>query len=139
MVLRAVIDGMRVEFSEELVRRHDLPLPRYTSYPPADRWGKLSPETHAASLAKSAAQGPSLSLYFHVPFCDSKCLFCGCSSVATRNAGIKERYVGACLTELALAAGSAGGRAPVSGVHFGGGTPTSVGLRSLEKIGRAHV
>ena len=132
--LNAKIGGTPVEIDEETVRRYDRPLPRYTSFPPADRWGELSPEAHAASLARCAAEGPSLSLYFHVPFCDSKCAFCGCSSVATRNTRIKERYVGACLAELALVAGSSGGRPSLSGIHFGGGTPTSVGIGSLKKI-----
>ena len=132
--LKATIGGARVEIDEALVRRYDLSLPRYTSFPPADRWRSLDAGPYEAALRRCSEESANLSLYIHIPFCDARCSFCGCSSIATRNGEIKERYLDSCLRETKLVSNALGGGARVSGIHFGGGTPSSVGLLALGRL-----
>ncbi|MFH0799005.1 MAG: oxygen-independent coproporphyrinogen III oxidase [Pseudomonadota bacterium] len=130
--IKTKIDGTAVEIGDELIAKYDRPLPRYTSYPPAPAWGEFSAETEAHALC-SAASAP-VSLYIHIPFCDAKCAFCGCHSVATPDREIAERYVAACVAEMAIVSTHAGKKMGVGQIHFGGGTPTSIGIESLGRI-----
>lgn len=112
----------------QLLEKYDVPVPRYTSYPPVPSWQ----ETPSASrwfdaLNDALAADPaSLALYVHLPFCETLCTFCGCNTVITQNHGRSAPYVATVLAELEtylrqvpmLAA------RPVSQLHLGGGTPT---------------
>nr|HPQ81692.1 oxygen-independent coproporphyrinogen III oxidase [bacterium] len=79
-------------------------------------------------------EAAALSLYVHIPFCDARCAFCGCSSIATRNGEIKTRYVDSCLREIEHLAQATGESCRLAGIHFGGGTPSSVGAEALGRI-----
>jgi len=75
---------MKVLFSEELIKKYDKPGPRYTSYPPATEFSeKYGREFFTKHLKRSNEAGKPLSLYFHVPFCENACWFCGCNVVIT--------------------------------------------------------
>lgn len=127
-----MIDGTTVEITEKLVAAyHDKPLPRYTSYPPIPRWEALGPEPFRGALA--SLEG-AVSLYLHVPFCRAKCRFCGCSSIATGNLAIRERYLAACRREIDLVAGLTSSRVRIGHLHFGGGTPLSLGRKGIGAI-----
>lgn len=128
----ANISGRHIEIGDEIIARYDRPLPRYTSYPPAPAWKDFSPIDYEHALV--AAAGSPISLYIHVPFCAQKCAFCGCNSIATSDVGIMERYVAACLGEISLVSKILGRNSEVRSLHFGGGTPLSVGIAGLEKI-----
>src|SRR3954447_23724800 len=98
------LDGA-VRFDRGLVRRYDGPGPRYTSYPPAPAFQEsFGPSEHAALLAASARGGAPLSLYVHIPFCATRCLFCGCNVVISRDRGRGGPYVELLEREMALAA-----------------------------------
>ena len=117
------------------LRKFNLPAPRYTSYPTAPEWGDLSQETYRQKL-KELPDGP-LSLYFHIPFCKTMCLYCGCSVVLNRKPENEERYVDYLMQEIDMVTALAGKRRVVQ-LHFGGGTPTKLSIplfaRLFEKI-----
>ena len=114
-------------FDRRLIQKYDSPGPRYTSYPPAPAFAEsFGPEDHAALLAASRRGGAPLSLYFHIPFCAARCLFCACNVVVSRDRGWGDRYLPLLEREMDLAAGQLGAQEgrPVVQVHWGGGTPT---------------
>src|ERR1700751_4332889 len=118
-----------VSFDPELIRKYDQSGPRYTSYPTADRFTEGFTAEHLvnALLARQASSSMSaraLSLYLHLPFCDTICYYCGCNKVVTREHGRAARYVRYLGREIGIVAGLCDGFAPVEQVHWGGGTPT---------------
>src|SRR6185436_11608226 len=121
------------QLDRRLARKYDGPGPRYTSYPSAPAFREsFGPAEHAALLAASARRGAPLSLYVHVPFCATRCLFCGCNVVVSRDRGWGERYLPLLEREMELAAGELdAGHRQVVQVHWGGGTPTFLPPRDL--------
>jgi oxygen-independent coproporphyrinogen-3 oxidase len=120
--------------STELLRRLDVPGPRYTSYPTVPVWSeRFGPEEHGRALARAGASAPDapLSIYVHIPFCRELCTYCGCNVVITRDAGKVERYLAAIADEAVLVAERLGARRSVSRVHLGGGTPTFLDEKQL--------
>lgn len=99
-------------------------LPRYTSYPPANRFGPaVDAETYRGWLARLDPSS-ALSLYVHVPFCPSLCWYCGCHTSVPNDTDRVDRYVGLLMREVDLVAKHLGETRPVVNLHFGGGTPT---------------
>jgi oxygen-independent coproporphyrinogen III oxidase len=116
-------------FSIDLVQRFDHSGPRYTSYPTADRFvDAFSADDYARAL-RMAAQGPRqgaapLSIYVHVPFCESLCYYCGCNKLITRHHERVKPYLYHLCREIELHTNLIGTGKPVSQLHLGGGTPT---------------
>jgi len=112
--------------------------PRYTSYPTADRFRPdFGATDHALALkARAEAQGKAapLSLYVHIPFCESICYYCACNKVVTRNHAVAERYLKALALEIELHAQALGSRQAVSQLHLGGGTPTFLSDAELQAL-----
>lgn len=113
---------------------YDQPLPRYTSYPTAPEWKALSSEDYLIALEELDCSSKPLSLYIHIPFCRTMCLYCGCFVILNRRAEHEERYVQALLSEIDRVAGSFKARKKVVQLHFGGGTPTQLSESQLERI-----
>jgi oxygen-independent coproporphyrinogen-3 oxidase len=113
-------------FDRALLRKYDVPGPRYTSYPTAPFFrDDFGPAGGERLLRRSAELGAPLSLYVHVPFCDTRCLFCGCNVVIARDRDRARRYLGHLREEIREVARLAGGPdRRVVQVHWGGGTPT---------------
>lgn len=118
----------------DLLLKLDKPLPRYTSYPTAPVWGDLGEDLYRQKLR--GQQGP-VALYFHIPFCQTMCLFCGCSVVLNRRPENEERYVSYLLKELELVSQAQSGVKRVRQLHFGGGTPTKISEGELIRLFRA--
>jgi oxygen-independent coproporphyrinogen-3 oxidase len=108
----------------ELLRRHDVAGPRYTSYPTADRFVEAhqAPQ-HLQALAQRGAAQP-LSVYVHVPFCEQLCYYCACNKIITKHHERAQPYLAQLEVEMDLVAAALGGHAPVSQLHLGGGSPT---------------
>jgi oxygen-independent coproporphyrinogen-3 oxidase len=126
----------------DLIRKYSIPGPRYTSYPPATRFTERLKEVglDEAIVADNLAGGP-LSLYFHLPFCESRCWFCGCTTVITRRRGSAAEYLDDLEREMRLTAARLDCRRPVTQIHFGGGTPTFFPPDELRRLGaliRSH-
>jgi len=115
-----------VAFDRGLIRKYDGPGPRYTSYPTAPAFqDSFGPREHGELLAASARGGAPLSLYVHVPFCATRCLFCGCNVVISRDRSWGGRYLPLLDREMEMVAEGLGAAdRNVVQVHWGGGTPT---------------
>jgi oxygen-independent coproporphyrinogen-3 oxidase len=128
------------EISLELLRRYNVQGPRYTSYPTAPVWKEnYGPADYEAILAESAAAPTPapLSLYFHLPFCEKLCFFCGCTVVITGSKhGLEHPYFEVLAREIDWVAERAGRGRPVVQLHWGGGTPTYFPPELLEGLGR---
>jgi oxygen-independent coproporphyrinogen-3 oxidase len=108
----------------DLAAKYSRPAPRYTSYPTAPHFGGgVGPADYKAWLASLPASEP-LSLYFHVPYCDTLCWFCGCHTKITRRYQPVASYASALKREIDLVANALGARRPVRHVHWGSGSPT---------------
>lgn len=134
-----------IEFSEELIRRFDKLGPRYTSYPTADRFNPgFTEQTYIAYLEQRTADGsrnPPLSIYVHLPFCESLCYFCACNKIITKDHGRTTEYLRYLAKEMALVAARIGPDRRTAQLHFGGGTPTFLSpaeLRELMAMLRSH-
>lgn len=112
----------------------DKPIPRYTSYPTAPEWGAIASQEYADKLASLSQTHEPIALYFHIPFCKTMCLFCGCSVVLNRKAENEERYVDYLIKEMELVCSYLGPKKAVSQLHFGGGTPTKLSCEQLNKL-----
>lgn len=121
-----------------IVDAHSLSLfnravPRYTSYPTAPEWETLTEETYARHLCRLGSSCRPISLYIHVPFCRTMCLYCACSVVLNRRPEKEERYVEYVLQEAALI-GQYLKQNSVKQLHIGGGTPTQLSPTLLERL-----
>jgi oxygen-independent coproporphyrinogen-3 oxidase len=111
----------------QLIRKFGGSGPRYTSYPTADRFVEAfdaSAYRHWLQHRNIGGFAKPLSLYVHLPFCDTICYYCGCNKIVTRDHGRSAKYLDYLCREIALVAGSTEGGREVSSIHFGGGTPT---------------
>jgi oxygen-independent coproporphyrinogen-3 oxidase len=130
--------GLRVP--AELLRRFDVAGPRYTSYPTADRWSEAyDADRHRRLLARRAEQAihRPLSLYVHLPFCQSICYYCACNKVITRDHSRSARYVAYLERELEMQASLLGDARDVVQMHWGGGTPTFLSHEELAGLFQA--
>ena len=128
--------GTRLIIDEAQILRFSGPGPRYTSYPTVPAWNDGVRAREAEDALARAAQRPDepLSLYVHLPFCARLCLFCGCTVEITRRADRVERYLDALEREIAMVAGRLGPRRRVSQLHWGGGTPTHLGVEQIRRV-----
>jgi oxygen-independent coproporphyrinogen-3 oxidase len=121
----------------DLLRRFDVPGPRYTSYPTADRFADTFGEAdYRRALARRAASArpAPLSLYVHIPFCEHVCFYCACNKIVTRKRERAAEYLDVLEAEIALQADALGRREAVSQLHLGGGTPTYLDDDQLARL-----
>jgi oxygen-independent coproporphyrinogen-3 oxidase len=126
-----------------LIRRYDRPGPRYTSYPTAVEFHEGFGHAEYAARLDAAAAGrtDALSLYVHIPFCESRCAYCGCAVVATKKRDVAATYLDYLTREITMLAAQLGGRRRVVQYHWGGGTPTyltPVQIARLDAVVRRH-
>ena len=126
-----------VEFDRlvALIGRYDRPGPRYTSYPTAVEFNDAFDEpAYRAQLAEIARTSTPISLYLHLPFCEERCSFCGCSVIITRKREVAAEYLNYLHRELAMLAEALGERRRVVQYHWGGGTPTYLSLSQIAAL-----
>jgi oxygen-independent coproporphyrinogen-3 oxidase len=117
--------SQRFAFDRELIARYDRPGPRYTSYPTAPHFtADFGPDAWQEELARSNERGAPISLYAHIPFCETQCFFCGCNMIATKRHERSMPYLEVLIREFDHYARTIDTRRPVSQLHLGGGTPT---------------
>ena len=110
--------------SSELIRRYNRPVPRYTSYPTAPHFQDGMGHAAYAAWLGEVEPDARLSIYLHVPFCDSLCWFCGCHTKVVRRYDPIAAYLDALLREIDLVAERFAARHRVTHLHWGGGSPT---------------
>jgi oxygen-independent coproporphyrinogen-3 oxidase len=115
------------EINLDLIRKYDKPGPRYTSYPTAPHFSDKFTADNFLDAVVAANQGenlPDISLYYHLPYCDTLCYFCGCNMIITRNRSRVQEYISYLKKEIDLLRGYMSPDRHVSQLHWGGGTPT---------------
>jgi oxygen-independent coproporphyrinogen III oxidase len=116
---------IRQLWDNELIRKHDLSGPRYTSYPTAPQFKEGFTQQQWLNAVETSNRSASpLSLYFHIPFCDTVCYYCGCNKIITANKALATPYVDAMMKEIQMQAHHIDTSRPVDQLHWGGGTPT---------------
>lgn len=116
-----------LHWNTQLISQYDLAGPRYTSYPTAPQFSDtFTTADFAAAVERSNTSQRPLSLYFHIPFCDTLCFYCGCNKVVTNNKGRAEPYLQRVEKELAMQAQWFDTGRLVKQLHWGGGTPTFI-------------
>jgi oxygen-independent coproporphyrinogen III oxidase len=121
----------------EKLARFDRPGPRYTSYPTAVEFHEgVGSEAYEAALANANEEraGEPLSFYSHLPFCEHRCLFCGCHVVITPHMPVAKKYLEYLLREIDLVAERLTNRRDIVQMHWGGGTPTYYDAEDLERL-----
>ena len=125
-----------LEVDLDLIKKYNVPGPRYTSYPPATKFtDKISPETHLEKIRANNRTGRDLSLYFHLPFCQSLCWFCGCTTVITTDQKKSGDYIKYLEREMDLMKPLLNPKRKAVQLHFGGGTPTFSKPDEIRRLG----
>lgn len=123
--------------SEQLLKRFDIPGPRYTSYPTADRFVEAFVEAdyiQALEQRRAGSMALPLSLYIHIPFCESVCYYCACNKVITKHHEKAAEYLRYLTREVELQVKHFGRGHSVSQLHLGGGTPTFLSDSEIEDL-----
>jgi oxygen-independent coproporphyrinogen-3 oxidase len=127
-----------MEETEQLIRKYNLPTPRYTSYPTVPYWNDLN-ETNSWTerfrqrfLQFNQTRG--ISIYIHLPFCESLCTYCACNKRITQNHKVEEEYLECMLKEWDMHGRQMDEQALIRELHLGGGTPTFFSPSNLEYL-----
>jgi len=129
-------------FDRALIEKYDYAGPRYTSYPTAPQFHEgFGEKEYRAAAAASNATGRPLSLYFHIPFCDTVCFYCACNKIATKDRGMAVGYLERLHRELEFQGRLFDRGRRVDQLHWGGGTPTFLNdgqMRELMRVTGEH-
>ncbi|HKJ83056.1 MAG TPA: radical SAM protein, partial [Mariprofundaceae bacterium] len=127
--------GADALFNLELIHKYNKAGPRYTSYPTAPMFHEgINAEDYAKSLKRAGGSEAPISLYLHVPFCDTVCYYCGCNKIATKQRERATPYVDYLLREIDMLAAHLGRDRPVTQLHWGGGTPTFLNEQQIRTL-----
>jgi len=120
----------------DLIKKYNVPGPRYTSYPPATQFaGEFAPEAFVEKIQGNNRADQDLSLYFHLPFCQTLCWFCGCTTVITTDQSKSGDYLAYLEREMDLMKPLIDPRRKATQLHFGGGTPTFSKPDEIRRLG----
>lgn len=124
--------------NSSLIAKYDVPVPRYTSYPTVPYWSnELTIERWLDNLTEASGRDDSsISIYVHIPFCETLCSFCGCNNSITKNHTVEDPYIETVLQELSyyIAAVPSLAKRKLKELHLGGGSPTYLSPANLEKL-----
>jgi oxygen-independent coproporphyrinogen-3 oxidase len=125
-----------VWFDAQLIRRYDKAGPRYTSYPTAVAFTSFTADEYKAHayLSNEDPIPLPLSLYFHIPFCDTICFYCACNKIATKDRSLSERYLRYLFKEIEMQAALYDPDRHVEQLHWGGGTPTFLNHEEMQAL-----
>ncbi len=122
----------------ELLKKYNIPVPRYTSYPTVPYWSDTPTTAEWIDSLDRALQkeNPSVSIYVHIPFCETLCTFCGCNTSITKNHDVEEPYVQALQKEIDLYFNQLPklNKIEIKELHLGGGTPTYFSENHLDLL-----
>ena len=124
-----------ISFDLDLIRRYDQSGPRYTSYPTAVEFVEsFDRAAYERACVRSNGSGRSLSLYFHIPFCDTVCFYCACNKIATKDRTLAPPYLERLYREIELQAALFDQGRQVEQLHWGGGTPTFLSHDQMTRL-----
>ena len=129
------MNDQSIKFDLALINRYDKAGPRYTSYPTAlELHEGFGDEDYRRHISKSNAAGGPLSLYFHIPFCDTVCFYCACNKIVTKNRAHVEPYLENLCKEIAMLGELFDANRVVNQLHWGGGTPTFLNYQQMKQL-----
>lgn len=119
-----------------LIKKYNNPVPRYTSYPPANYFSEdFSQEDYIQAIEQSNTKEPeNISIYIHIPFCTRLCHYCGCNALKLAKPEIMKSYLEALYKEIEIIAEKIDKTRKLSQIHYGGGTPNSIPVENIKKI-----
>lgn len=123
---------------QQLIQKYNQPGPRYTSYPPVPFWkiGRWAASDWIETLKKGQdlPEGNAISIYVHLPYCDSLCTFCGCHKYITTNHAVESTYIDTVLKEWKFVSDTLSPETCIAEIHLGGGTPTFFAPGELKRL-----
>lgn len=122
----------------DLIRKYNKPGPRYTSYPTAPHFrADADFDAIRETLIRNRSRSRGLSLYYHIPFCETLCWFCGCTTIITRNRASADHYIDYLKKDMDLRLPLLDAALPVLQLHLGGGSPTYLSPAQMRSLGQA--
>ncbi len=122
----------------ELIQKYNVPVPRYTSYPTVPLWADDLYEESWLELVKKAygdfGDEEGITLYIHLPYCESLCTYCGCNKRITKNHTVETPFIASIIKEWSKYLQILGTKPKLAGIHLGGGTPTFFSPESLQEM-----
>jgi oxygen-independent coproporphyrinogen-3 oxidase len=112
--------------SKSIIKKYNIAVPRYTSYPTVPHWQTDKPdtETYLESLRVSLKKDNKISIYIHLPYCEKLCTYCGCNKRITKNHKVEDPYIQIVLKEWDMLVSQLSNKPVIETIHLGGGTPT---------------
>ncbi|MBN1119420.1 MAG: oxygen-independent coproporphyrinogen III oxidase [Bacteroidales bacterium] len=122
--------------NKELIEKYNNPVPRYTSYPPANHFSDSFTADNYKELIQTSntSQPEHIAFYVHIPFCKQICYYCGCNALPINNKNEIDKYIQALKKEIKLVISMLDKNRKVSQIHYGGGTPNAIEARYLKEI-----
>ena len=120
----------------DLIKKYNVPVPRYTSYPTVPDWKEACPSDKSwlSSLQYQLEKDNEISLYIHLPFCEQLCTYCACNKRITKNHGVESPYIDSVLKEWSLYINHLETKPIIKELHLGGGTPTFFSSKELSRL-----
>ncbi|MBF0489023.1 MAG: oxygen-independent coproporphyrinogen III oxidase [Candidatus Omnitrophica bacterium] len=127
---------MSLPIDKQTLTKYDVAGPRYTSYPTAPEWSKeIRVQTYIDKLKDFGQNDKTLSLYIHIPFCESLCYFCACNKVIRANEeSVGDEFLTHLFKEMEMVAAHIGPRKMIRQLHWGGGTPTYLSEAQIQRL-----
>ena len=135
--LELLVDGTQIAVSPATLEKYNQPGPRYTSYPTAPEWSdNFGPAELREAYIEANNRTPAapVSLYFHIPFCQSLCLYCGCNVVISKKHEVANAYIEYLKREIDWTSNEVLSSRKVEQLHWGGGTPTYLSPEEIEDL-----
>jgi oxygen-independent coproporphyrinogen III oxidase len=125
-----------MEISNALIEKYNVPVPRYTSYPPANHFESHFSEEKFIQMIEDSnnCQPENIAIYIHIPFCKKICFYCGCNTALYKGEQLVATYMDALKKEIVQISKHIDKKRKVSQIHYGGGTPNAIDVRWLEEI-----
>ncbi len=122
-------------FDFDLIKKYDQSGPRYTSYPTAVQFtAEFNEQSYQEAARQSNSGDQALSLYFHIPFCDTICFYCGCNKIATKDRSKAQPYLDRVYRELEMQSQLFDSSRIIEQLHWGGGTPTFISNQQMTEL-----
>lgn len=127
--------NQQLVFDFDLIKKYDQSGPRYTSYPTAVQFtAEFNEQSYQEAARQSNSGDQALSLYFHIPFCDTICFYCGCNKIATKDRSKAQPYLDRVYRELEMQSQLFDSSRIIEQLHWGGGTPTFISNQQMTEL-----
>jgi oxygen-independent coproporphyrinogen-3 oxidase len=125
-----------MKISDELLKKYNVPVPRYTSYPPANHFTEaVTSDGFVQMLNDSNSRDPeNIAIYIHIPFCEKICFYCGCNACSIGSGSLVIPYLNAIRKEIEMVSRYIDKKRRVSQIHYGGGTPNSIDVSFIKSL-----